>query len=73
MLAVGAIAVIFIASGSMSYQDAVDAHSIYCEQVFGDNPVYPDYNEIGEDACEGSLQKWVTTETTTLTKKVKKK
>ena len=56
LLAFGALTVLFLVASNMSYEDAVDAHSLYCEQVFGDNPIYPDYKNMGKSACEGRSQ-----------------
>lgn len=50
-----AAAIIFITAGTMSHRDAVDAHSLYCERVFGDDPIWPDYDEVGKESCEDSL------------------
>jgi len=52
----GTAVILFILASNMSYQDAVDSHNLYCVQVFGYNPIYPDYNNLGIDACRRALK-----------------
>ena len=37
--------------GNGDFEDAQPEHQLYCEYVFGENPIWPDYNNIGREAC----------------------
>ena len=38
--------------GNADFEDAQAEHQLYCEFVFGENPIWPDYNNIGREACQ---------------------
>lgn len=38
--------------GNGDFEDAQAEHQLYCNYVFGENPIWPDYKNIGSEACE---------------------
>ena len=38
--------------GNADFEDAQREHQLYCVHVFGENPIWPDYKNIGSEACE---------------------
>ena len=38
--------------GNGDFEDAQAEHQLYCNYVFGEYPVWPDYKNIGREACD---------------------
>ena len=38
--------------GNADFEDAQLEHQLYCEHVFGENPIWPDYKNIGAESCD---------------------
>ena len=38
--------------GNADFADAQFEHQLYCHHVFGENPIWPDYKNIGPEACD---------------------
>ena len=38
--------------GNADFEDAQLEYQLYCKHVFGENPIWPDYKNIGSEACE---------------------
>tara|TARA_R110000824_G_scaffold80841_2_gene203194 strand:+ start:442 stop:636 length:195 start_codon:yes stop_codon:yes gene_type:complete len=46
--------------GYMGEQDFFDEQrefAFYCEHVFGPNPIWPDYKNVGLEICQEELEK----------------
>jgi hypothetical protein len=43
--------------GAGDYQDELEQFSLYCNNVYGKNPIWPDYNNVGVDACKEYISK----------------
>jgi|TARA_R110000824_G_scaffold354291_2_gene541402 hypothetical protein len=39
-----------------SYEDEQRDFALYCEHVFGPNPIWPDYKNVGPVACQKAAQ-----------------
>ena len=38
------------------FQDEQRDFALYCEYVFGPNPIWPDYNDVGVENCQESVK-----------------
>ena len=53
------VSIILGALGWAGHGDAIDEqkqHNVYCEHVFGPNPIWPDYKNIGPEGCQEKLR-----------------
>ena len=42
--------------GEQDFQDEQRDFALYCEHVFGPNPIWPDYNDVGVENCQEAAQ-----------------
>jgi hypothetical protein len=43
--------------GAGDYRHELEQFSLYCNNVYGDNPIWPDYDNVGIDACKEYISK----------------
>ena len=45
------LALAFAWASSGDFKDETQDRKIYCSRVFGDNPIWPDYKNMGIESC----------------------
>lgn len=43
--------------GEQDFLDEQREFKLYCEHVFGSNPIWPDYDNVGVDGCKEYISK----------------
>ena len=43
-------------AGNGDFRDEQRQFKLYCQQVFGSDPIWPDYASVGFEACKEVLQ-----------------
>tara|TARA_R110000765_G_scaffold175948_3_gene280903 strand:+ start:3697 stop:3906 length:210 start_codon:yes stop_codon:yes gene_type:complete len=44
-------------AGNGDFRDEQRQFSLYCQHIFGPNPIWPDYKNVGLQGCEEELAK----------------
>jgi hypothetical protein len=55
ILALIAMLSAFLWVSNESFEDEKTAFALYCQNVFGPNPIWPDYDSVGGENCREHL------------------